>query len=117
MRAPRKARAGQRVLGRFAGEGHRRGGGQTIGGNRVVAAMAVAAAALALLLHVGQFTAGRHFAIAADDAAACEGGEAEKANETHSAESRSKLCTAEQYLLRDRTSTNSSPIRDRASDP
>src|SRR3954469_5869330 len=81
------------VSGRFAGEGHRRGGTQTIGRNRVVAAMAVATAALALFLDVGQLTAGRHFAIAADNAAACEIGEAEEANETHSDELKSKRCT------------------------
>ena len=47
--------------------------------------MTVATAALALLLHVGQLAARRHFAIAADDATAAESGEAEKPNETHDA--------------------------------
>lgn len=45
--------------------------------------MMVTDARLPLLLHVAHFTARRHLAIAPDDASACEGGEAEKSNETH----------------------------------
>ena len=55
----------------------------TLGGDRVIAPVPVAAAGFALFLDVGDFAAGRHFAIAADHATAAESGEAEKSNETH----------------------------------
>jgi hypothetical protein len=45
--------------------------------------MTVASTVFALFLHVSDFTAGGDFAVAADDAAAGEGDEAEKPNETH----------------------------------
>ena len=49
----------------------------------MIATMPVAVAGLALLFDVGDFAAGRHFPIAADDATASESREAEKPNETH----------------------------------
>jgi hypothetical protein len=45
--------------------------------------MAMAAAAFSLFFHVIYLAAGRHLAIAPDDASAGESGEAEKSNETH----------------------------------
>ena len=64
--------------------------------NRMVAAMPVAPARLALFLDVGNFTAGGHFAIATDDAPAPESGEAEKPDETHTPSD----SIAEQYACR-----------------
>jgi hypothetical protein len=62
----------------------------------VVAAVSVAAAGLAFLLDVGDFAAGRYFAVAADHAPTAEGGETEQSNETH----RALLISAEQYTCR-----------------
>jgi hypothetical protein len=45
--------------------------------------MAVTAAGFALFLDVADFAAGRHFAVAANDAAAGECGEPEKPNKAH----------------------------------
>ena len=71
-------------LRRFSREGEgRRGGDGEIDGNRVVAAMAVASAGVALLFDVVHFAARRHLAVLADDTAAREGRETEKPNETH----------------------------------
>jgi hypothetical protein len=58
--------------------------------------MTVTATGLALLLDVGHFPAGRHFAISADHAAASESGETEKPNETHYV----LRCRKEQYTCR-----------------
>ena len=88
---PRHRRCGRSVtaaLGGLAGDGreaNRGGERETLGGNRVVAAMAVAGAALSLLLDVSNFPAAGHFAVPANDAPTAEGGEAEKSNETHDA--------------------------------
>jgi hypothetical protein len=49
----------------------------------MVTAMAVTAAGFALFLDVADFAAGRHLSIAADDAAARQGGEPEKSNKAH----------------------------------
>ena len=49
----------------------------------VIAAMAVTHAASAFFFDVTHFTAGCHLAVASNDAAAGECGEAEKSNETH----------------------------------
>jgi len=64
-------------------EGRYRNDSKTIRGNRVISTMTVASAALALLLDVGDFAAGGHFAIPADHTPTSECGEAEKPNETH----------------------------------
>ena len=66
-------------LGGFAGEGD----SHSLRHNRMVPAMSVAAAALALFLDVAHFAAGRHLTIAADDAATREGAETEKSHEAH----------------------------------
>jgi hypothetical protein len=58
-------------------------GSEPSAGNRVVATMTVASTVFALFLHVVDFAARGHFAVAADDTAAAEGGEAEKPNDTH----------------------------------
>ncbi len=71
--------------GRLAGkrrEADRRRDGESLGSNRVISPMAMAAARLTFFLDVGDFAAGGHFAIAADDASAGERREAEKPNET-----------------------------------
>ena len=65
--------------------GERYCGGQTVGRDRVVAAMAVACAALALFLDVGDFTARGELAVAAHDASACQCGEPQQTNQTHGA--------------------------------
>src|SRR5207302_523193 len=65
--------------------GRRRDGREPIAHDRVVAPVGVAAAGLALLLDVGYFAARGHLAVLAHDAAAGEGGEAEKTNEAHRA--------------------------------
>src|SRR4051794_15204097 len=56
-----------------------------IGGDGVIASMPVARATLALLFHVRHLATGRHFPIAADDAAAVQCGEPEQPDQTHSA--------------------------------
>src|SRR6185295_18887711 len=58
---------------------------RTIGGDRVVAAMAMAAAGVAFFFHVGYFATCGHLAIPADHASAAQSREAEKPNETHHA--------------------------------
>jgi hypothetical protein len=56
----------------------------------------MAPAAFTFFLHVGDFSAGRDFAVAADDASASECREAEETNETHTIlrQSRSNICAA-----------------------
>ena len=78
-----EADASEPWLGGFGRQRKREGSGEPLGGNRVVATMAVTTAGFALFLDVTDFAAGRHFAIAADDAAAGQSGEAEKSNQTH----------------------------------
>jgi hypothetical protein len=83
----------------------------------VIAAMPVTSAGFALLFNVRHFTTGRHFAVATNDAAAAECGEAEKPNETHEAllktsEFWSNCCAVEYAsvlsieIVRSRASTN-----------
>src|SRR6185503_6449945 len=88
----------QGPLGRLTGKRGEAWGrdGEPLCGDRMVAAMAVAPARLALFLDVGNFTAGGHFAIATDDAPAPESGEAEKPDETHTPSN----SIAEQYACR-----------------
>src|SRR5918996_42725 len=74
---------GSAALGGLGNEGN--GRHEALRRHRVVAAMAVAPAHLALLLDVAHFAARCHFAIPAHDAAAGESGEAEKSNKTHDA--------------------------------
>jgi hypothetical protein len=67
----------------------------------VISPVTVGVADPSLLLHIVDLAAGRHFSIAADDAAASESREAEKPNETHRvlpAGRSSKLCTVELSL-------------------
>src|SRR3954468_16924283 len=66
------------------------------GRDRVVASMAVAAAALALLFHVAELAAGRHFAIASHHASTAKCREPQESNETHC----DLHLTAEQYVCR-----------------
>ena len=57
--------------------------GEALRGDRVVPAMAVTSAGMALFFHVVDLTAGGHFAISAHHASAAKSGEAKKPNETH----------------------------------
>jgi hypothetical protein len=59
--------------------------GKPLGGDRVISPMAMAAAGLTFFFDVGEFAAGGHLAIAADDASAGKRRESEKPNETHHA--------------------------------
>lgn len=87
---------GHGILRSLGGEREGRGDGQTIGGDRMVAAMAMTTARLPLFFHIAYFPAARHFAVPADDAAAGEGGEAEKPNETHDV----LRCEVQQFACR-----------------
>ena len=74
------------------------------GGDRVIAPVPVTPAGFALFLDVTDFAAGRHFSIAADDAAARESGEPEKSNKAHDvfkplADEVSKPRTAESIVI------------------
>src|SRR5262245_45026067 len=71
-----------RYLGSLARDGDGRGG-PPVGRHRVVAAMGVAGAGLALLLDVRDFAAVGHLAIAPEHATAGECGKPEKTHETH----------------------------------
>src|SRR5215204_4633302 len=73
-------RAGLRRLGRQRKADSRH---EAVGGDRVVAPMPVAPAGFALFFDVTDFAARRHFAIAADDAAARQRGEPEKSHKAH----------------------------------
>jgi hypothetical protein len=64
--------------------------------------MPVTSAGFALFFDVTHFTAGRHFAVTTHNAAAPEGSEAEKPNETHDALLRTSVfwsnCCAVEYV-------------------
>ena len=84
-RADTDADRGGPKLRRFARQSERRDRCKTIGDDGVIASVAVASAGFALLFDVGHFSARRHFAVPAHDAAATESSEPEKPNETHDA--------------------------------
>lgn len=69
----------------------------------MVASVLMTAAGMALFLNVCDLAAGGHLAIAANDAATRESGEAEKPNETHHALRQ----IAEQYVCRARVRLSS----------
>jgi hypothetical protein len=77
------AGAPERRLGCFGRQRKSDGRDKSLGCNRVVTAMAVTPAGFALFLDVSDFAAGRHFSIAADDAAARQSSEPEKSNKAH----------------------------------
>jgi hypothetical protein len=70
-------------LGSFGRENDGQSCRESFPGHRVIAAMTVTHAASSFFLDVTHFTAGCHLAVASNDAAAGECGEAEKSNETH----------------------------------
>jgi hypothetical protein len=78
-----EAGAPERRLRCFGRQRKSDGRDEPLGGNRVVTPMAVTPAGFALFLDVTDFAAGRHFSIAADDAAARQSGEPEKSNKAH----------------------------------
>src|SRR5688572_16427340 len=83
----------------------------------MVPAMPVTRALLALLFDIAHFAARGYFAVAAHEAAAGEGGEAEKTNQTHGgslATRWSKLCTAEPRIYARLAMTVASNSRQRA---
>ena len=91
-------------LGCFGRQRKSDGRDEPLGRNRVVTPMAVTPAGFALFLDVTDFAAGRHFSIAADDAAARESGEPEKSNKAHDvfkplADEVSKPRTAESIVI------------------
>jgi hypothetical protein len=73
------------VLRSLGGEGERTCVSEALGGQCVVASMRVASTLPPFFFHVNHFPARRDLAIATDDASARQLGEAEKANETHTA--------------------------------
>ena len=56
---------------------------RAFGSDGVIAAMTVRVAGLTLFFDVGQLTAGRHFAIPADDASAIQGSKSQEPHQTH----------------------------------
>ena len=81
--APRgKNPRAREVSGRF-GRDDRADAGEPVGGHGVIPSMTVTGAGAALLFDVRDLAARGHFAIPANNAPACESGEAEKPNETH----------------------------------
>jgi hypothetical protein len=77
----------EKRLGGSLGEGERRGRGEPIHRNRVVAPVSVTAAVQTFFFHVADFAVGPHFAILADYTPASQRCEAEKPDETHHATS------------------------------
>ena len=77
------SRRTREVSGCFGRDADRADARKSFGGNGVIPSMTVTGAGAALLFDVRDFAAGGHFAIAANNAPACESGEAEKPNETH----------------------------------
>jgi hypothetical protein len=70
-------------LGSFGRKNGGQGCRESFPGHRVIAAVAVTHTASAFFFDVTHLSAGRHLAVAPNDAAAGECGEAEKSNETH----------------------------------
>jgi hypothetical protein len=92
-----RASGGALGSGGLARQSDGRTGSEPVGDNRVIPPVSVTRAGLALFFDVSHFAARRHLTVPADDAAATEGGETEKPNETHDAlrpERQQYLCRA-----------------------